>query len=480
MLLYLLYFSIFMKHSFKCFYDVTDSVGLEKIWKDNNTIFILDTNVLLNLYSFQPNSRKDFFRVLNSIQDRIWIPFHVGLEFQKNRLNIIKKRRNIFNDLNKSIENLAKTVSFDKKPFTTLQTQFSLKKNHPQVSQKLNTSFQKIDELFNKLQKELKTYLDEIQSEVDNTDNEKLYVNSHDFIREEIDSIFTENKVGKHTFNTQEKLNTLYKEGTQRYENKIPPGFEDAKEKGEEEFHFDGLTYKSKFGDLIIFKQIIEYAKKNEIKNVIFISEDRKEDWRHIEQQNGEKTLGARFELKKELYEEAKVENFLIYQIEEFIKKTDEYLDIKIEKETLTSIKRTLENEKVEDSQKTKNIKAQIIRKLMETQNKKEALEAILEQGKKEKEIYKNNPALEAMLEQQKKMESIYKNNPALEAMLEQQKKMESIYKNNPALEAMLEQQKKMESIYKNNPALEAMLEQQKKSRLLSTNYVIDSKSENQ
>jgi len=74
-----------MKHSFNCFYDLTETTELNRIWKDSDTIFIFDTNVLLSLYSFQPESRKDFLKVLSSIQDRIWIPFHVGLEFKKNR-----------------------------------------------------------------------------------------------------------------------------------------------------------------------------------------------------------------------------------------------------------------------------------------------------------------------------------------------------------------------------------------------------------
>lgn len=117
-----------MKQIFNCFYDVTDTSELEKVWKANDTLFIFDTNVLLSLYSFQPESRKDFFKVLSSIEDRIWIPFHVGLEFQKNRLNIIKNRRSTFNELNRDIDKLSESLTFDKKPFTTLQNKFSLKK----------------------------------------------------------------------------------------------------------------------------------------------------------------------------------------------------------------------------------------------------------------------------------------------------------------------------------------------------------------
>ena len=146
-------------------------------------------------------------------------------------------------------------------------------------------------------------------------------------------------------FDSQEKLNELYSEGELRYKNKIPPGYKDES-KGDEEFFFDNLSYKRKFGDLIIFKQIIEFSKEKAIKNVIFISEDIKEDWRHIEEQNGDKILGARPELKKELYKKSGVDQFLVYQIQDFMKNTKEYLNIQIEEKTLIDIKTSLDEEK--------------------------------------------------------------------------------------------------------------------------------------
>ena len=334
-----------MKNKFSCFYHPAENTELKSIWKDPQTLFIFDTNVLLSLYSFQPEGRKDFFKVLTTIENRIWIPFHVGLEFQKNRLSVIKKRRNTFNDLNKDIDKLIDTLKFDKKPFTTISNVFSLKKNYQPVQEKLDLTFSEINKLFKELDGTLRFHLQEIKDEVKALDKDRVFINSDDFIRKEIDKLFNEEKVGTNTFNTQEKLDHLYKEGEQRYANGIPPGYKDIS-KGEEEFFFDGLHYKSKFGDLIIFKQIIEFSKEKNIKNIVFISEDIKEDWRSIEEFEGTKILGARSELKRELYTEASVENFLIYQIEEFMQKTNDYLDIKIESGALKSIKLSLEEEK--------------------------------------------------------------------------------------------------------------------------------------
>lgn len=334
-----------MNDSFACFYDLSNSKELKNIWKDEQTIFIFDTNVLLSLYSFQPEGRKDFLRILTSLDNRIWIPFHVGLEFHKNRLNVIKNRRKSFRDLNTDIDNLVNCISFERESFTTLQKKFSLEKKYPNVFLKLEESLDKIVKSFNSLEEDLGVYLKEIKDEVTILDKDKIYVNSDDYIRAEIDELFTGSRIGSNTFDTKEKLDALYQEGSHRYKNKIPPGYEDES-KGEEEFYYDGLGYKRKFGDLIIFKQIIDFSREKSIKNVIFISEDIKKDWRLVQDQEGSKILGARPELKRELYKEAGVENFFIYQIEEFMQKTNDYLDIRIEKDTLKSIKISLEEDK--------------------------------------------------------------------------------------------------------------------------------------
>lgn len=359
-----------MQNKFSCFYHPTENTELKNIWEDPETVFIFDTNVLLSLYSFQPEGRQDFFKILSKIESRIWIPFHVGLEFQKNRLNVIKKRRNSFNDLNKEIDKIIDTIKFDKKPFTTISNNFALKKNYRSIQEKLDITLTEINKLFKELENNLKLHLQEIKDEVKALDKDRIYINSDDFIREEIDKLFDDKRVGSNTFDTQEKLDNLYKEGERRYANGVPPGYKDIS-KEEDEFFFDGLNYKRKFGDLIIFKQIIEFSKEKDIKNIIFVSEDVKEDWRIIEEFEGTKILGARSELKRELYKEASVENFLIYQIEEFMKKTDQYLNINIKEDTLKNIKLSLEESRHLQIQQAEKLKKQYALEKLKLKNKK-------------------------------------------------------------------------------------------------------------
>ena len=80
----------------------------------------------------------------------------------------------------------------------------------------------------------------------------------------------------------------IEQEGENRYAAKTPPGYKDAKKT------------ENRFGDLLVWKEILNYAKSQEV-DIIFVTHDQKEDWWNI---NSGKTIGPRIELRKEFYEE--------------------------------------------------------------------------------------------------------------------------------------------------------------------------------
>ena len=84
-----------------------------------------------------------------------------------------------------------------------------------------------------------------------------------------------------------------------------------------------------------MWKQILDFAREKK-KPIIFVIDDKKEDWWQIE--CGE-TLGPRFELKKELLDFAKVE-FHMYNAGRFLEKASEHFKEKIEKESINEIRR--------------------------------------------------------------------------------------------------------------------------------------------
>jgi hypothetical protein len=330
-----------MKDQFSCFYDNSNSDGIKNIWESPNTRFVFDTNVLLNLYSFNEQTRKDFFAVLKRIEDRIWIPYHVALEYQRNRISVIIKRRKFFEGINKSVDDLASVIDFKKNLFTSIKSEYSTAKNFPDLDSELNATISEIEIDLKEINNNLKSKINLIKKIINKHEKEKLHVNSHDKIRDELDKFFSGPKTGVNIFTKQDDLSLLYKEGETRYQNNIPPGYKDAN-KDEETFFFNGLEYKSKFGDLIVFKQLIDFSKDSNIENIIFISDDSKEDWLNIIQSEGKKTLGARYELKQEIYNEADIKNFNIFGIYKFLDNSKNFLKVDVKDESYIDVKQKL------------------------------------------------------------------------------------------------------------------------------------------
>src|SRR4051812_32263128 len=59
--------------------------------KFKSCVFCFDTNVLLNLYRYTPESRDNLLKILRheKIKDRIWLPHRVGFEYQRRRTDVL-------------------------------------------------------------------------------------------------------------------------------------------------------------------------------------------------------------------------------------------------------------------------------------------------------------------------------------------------------------------------------------------------------
>lgn len=144
--------------------------------------------------------------------------------------------------------------------------------------------------------------------------------NDYDKITRELLSVL-DKKVGRAY--TQEDINNIEKEGKERYLKKIPPGYGDLQGKEGKYKTYRDVRYQSVYGDLILWNQIIEKAKEENIKNVIIITNDsKKDDWfYHTISKNN--PIGPRIELISELKLKADAELFMYtsYQlIEQFNK----------------------------------------------------------------------------------------------------------------------------------------------------------------
>lgn len=302
-----------MKDIFKGFYKLNEN-EYSILWE--NGIFVFDTNVLLNLYRYQIDTTNSLIKVLEILKNRIWIPYHVGLEFQRNRNNVICDQYNRFTEVKKILNDSQSKLS-------SALSNLQLDKRHALINTK--KLLEEMDKITNK-------YLEELEK----LEKKSINIDSEDRIRLKIDGLF-EDRIGPPP-KSQKDIDEIFKEGVIRYEKFIPPGFEDLSkdDKINEEFSYAGITYKKKFGDLIIWKQIIEFVKKNNIENLIFITDDNKSDWMWKIQG---KTIGARPELVDEIISNTDLKRFHIYNSASFLKFANDRLNMNVKEDAIKEVR---------------------------------------------------------------------------------------------------------------------------------------------
>ncbi|PCJ31036.1 MAG: hypothetical protein COA90_07590 [Gammaproteobacteria bacterium] len=312
-----------MKSQFSGYFKKSDEER-EVIW--SNSIFVLDANILLNLYRYSETTKSEVLNILKSdnIKNSLWLPHQAASEYLENRTSVIFSQEKSYMDTKKSVENMKKDLENTR--------------SHPFVTE---ATMQKLTAVFTELNDELELSLESHRKKLTDDD-----------IKRDISELF-EQKVSP-AYSGKELL-SIAEEGVLRYKDKIPPGFMDDSKNSDS----DSISAKmKKYGDLILWYQIIDIA-KTKGKNIIFVTDDKKEDWWEIFKG---KTIGARPELIKEFKEKTDFE-ILIYQINPFLKHVTSYLQETVSQESVREIqnvssrnvKKLIENKseilKVEHSQ---------------------------------------------------------------------------------------------------------------------------------
>jgi len=264
-----------MKTEFFEYYKPTES-DLRKAWR--KSLFTFDANVLLSLYRYTDASRKDLLSTLTNLGTKIWLTHQACYEYFENRLPVIEEQAAAYKQVIEIVEkDLARVV----------EKLGSLEKRHSnlpadQIKKKAKTAYNSV---VNQIKKHGKSHPD-------------LF--SNDTINEALDALFS-GKIGEAY--AKEKYSELYKEGAHRYDKKIPPGYKDRdKEKDKHE------PDKRVYGDLILWKQIIDKAKVA-VTSVVFVTNDLKEDWWEISKGMRQ---GPRRELLREFYENTKQKIYIL------------------------------------------------------------------------------------------------------------------------------------------------------------------------
>jgi hypothetical protein len=212
----------------------------------SEAVFIFDTNVLLVPYLTGKESIKDYERIFTSLKDnnRLFIPSRVAREFANNRGENLAT---IFRRIHEALDRLNK-ADFTLGDYTVLET---------------NEDYQKAQEIehqINSLKEQYRTILKSITTHV------QLW-NWDDPISKLYRKIFTSDLIVE----VQKPDDELVKDLNFRKQYNIAPGYKDSKKPDE------GI------GDLIIWQTVLEIGKEMD-KDIIFVTNEKKNDWFHIQE----------------------------------------------------------------------------------------------------------------------------------------------------------------------------------------------------
>lgn len=273
-----------MKNAIKEYIELNDEEKKE-LWK--NAFFVFDTNIFIRLYSLTNEARDAFFKAIEKLKDRVWMPHQIAEEFMRNRVTIILDNQSKYAQIKKETD----------EHIIKLSKLFNISENDAECL---------------KQKKQLNDWIDKFYE-----NNLLVKQSSEDKILEKILTIF-ENKTG--TAFTSEELKLIEKEGEIRYSKEIPPGYKDSSKKKNEDI------LNNMYGDFIIWKQILKFAKDNQ-QNIIYVTNDQKEDWWNIVKGQ---TIGPRVELRKEFISATNNKLFHMYTLDNFLKYSTEKIDDKI------------------------------------------------------------------------------------------------------------------------------------------------------
>ncbi|MFF7108146.1 PIN-like domain-containing protein [Pseudomonas sichuanensis] len=293
-----------MKSSFPGHF-ASEPSGLKRLWEDS--LIVMDANVLLSLYRYSDSTRSEFLEVFKKLNDRLWITHQVGKEYLRNRLKVISDQ--------------AKTYDAAIQGLNDLRGNFENPKQHPFVS---------ADVLGNCI-KSFELIVGELRS---NKERHDAKINDDD-IKLRLSEIF-DGKVGEPY--SDERLEEIIVQGSVRYAEGIPPGFKDASK------NVGGSLEQrlAPFGDYIVWLQILDKAKSDK-RSVIFVTGDNKEDW--WLKQSG-RTVGPLPELVSEFVNFTD-QKFYMYLPDRFLEHAADFLKQEVPTQAVEEVRESRDQESV-------------------------------------------------------------------------------------------------------------------------------------
>ncbi len=253
---------------FEGYKDPTEEEALTLL---RESFVVLDTNVLLDLYSIPESARDLALDALEFLQDRLFVPHQVLREFWRNRQSAIAEAPVLAQPLDGVRDELLAVVN-------------SLRPDRERTAE--------LDEIRAQINKTLA----DLEAQIDDARGKPLDVkqilrdNSLDPVLKRLESIL-EGRIGESFGSDEESMVQL---GLKRFEAKVPPGYIDGKDKKEQ-------IPERGTGDYLLWEQALRFVEgQSESRDFVVVTNDSKEDWRIVITQPKKQVLGVRPELVTE------------------------------------------------------------------------------------------------------------------------------------------------------------------------------------
>jgi hypothetical protein len=282
----------------------------------NNGLVVLDANVLLDLYRYQPQTRSDLLNAMAQLET-LWVPNQVLTEFWGNRLATIRGSRKVTNatveELYSNGDKLIETIN------QWANTRGATSDTKAELASIIRSAIQAVAERLDTIS----------QSEAADVPEETF----RDPVLLELERLLS-GRVG-HGFDA-ERTAEEGAEAARRIDHEIPPGYKDKDKKN------------TSHGDYFVWAQILDEAESRSC-DVLFITRDKKRDWWRVSASN--EIMGPRGELVRELMSRTSGKGRLFFLTpERFLTWAKELLGVTVSGESIVDM------ERVESQQSSRDI----------------------------------------------------------------------------------------------------------------------------
>lgn len=290
-----------MKKHYPGFYKPSkESITL--LWQNATVVF--DTNVLLDFYRVSSETAQKLIEIVAFFadQNKIFIPNQVAKEYHRNLLETVLMQKAKYSNALKSLKEFEQKVSE--------------KRNHPYLTAKLKERFSSL--------------LVDIESSFKEQTLKIEKILTQPSIKDKLAELL-DGKVGDGY--SEEELKAIKEEGSLRYAEKVPPGFKDADKSSD-----------NQYGDLIIWKEVLDYAKSKQT-GIIYVSSDVKDDW--YLRLHGV-TYGPHPELIKEFIDYTN-QNIYLYSLDMFLIEANKQKVVNISQTSLDEVENVIRTKRDTD-----------------------------------------------------------------------------------------------------------------------------------